>query len=244
MHRDIPRGASSTCPHGHMSRPARREHARRKPVTRSNAACERAAVSGRHHPDSKRDSPTWPVEPAPKLALPNPTSCQHGQPSKSRPPDRRCACYPGRENREEGFHLLVEVLPRPDQPRSVKLRARERPIPASVVRKRRKGVSYFAQTLSPIRRSLTSSRDAVSKRSVVNQLAEHPSSSVASLRNGRAKGNTMQVPSILEGESLKRLLQGAAGVRSQPCLLAFTGAAGRSAAPLTRSQKSGRTLQS
>jgi hypothetical protein len=157
------------------------------PVTRSNAACERAAVlNGRQTPliqTSKRDSPTWPVEPAPKLAFQIRRRAHHGQPSKSRPPDRRCACYPGRENREEGFHLLVEVLPRPDQPRSVKLRARERPIPASVVRKRRKGVSYFAQTLRPIRRSLTSSRDAVSKRSVVNQLAEHPSSSVASLRN-------------------------------------------------------------
>jgi hypothetical protein len=34
--------------------------------------------------------------------------------------------------------------------------------------------------------------------------------SVASLRNSRAKGTTMQLPSILRGESLTRLLQGAA----------------------------------
>ena len=34
--------------------------------------------------------------------------------------------------------------------------------------------------------------------------------SVASLQTCRAKGNTMQVPSIFQGESLKRLLQGAA----------------------------------
>jgi hypothetical protein len=34
--------------------------------------------------------------------------------------------------------------------------------------------------------------------------------SVTSLRNSRAKGNTMQLPSILQGESLTRLLQGAA----------------------------------
>src|ERR1700751_2442557 len=34
--------------------------------------------------------------------------------------------------------------------------------------------------------------------------------STASLEACRAKGNTMQIPSILQGESLKRLLQGAA----------------------------------
>src|SRR5438309_2929187 len=60
----------------------------------------------------------------------------------------------------------------------------------------------------------------------------------------RAKGNTMQVPSILQGESLKRLLQGAAIGGSQQSLLAFTGVAGRSAAPLTRLQKSGQSWRS
>ena len=44
---------------------------------------------------------------------------------------------------------------------------------------------------------------------------------------------------MLEGESLKRLLQGAAAGAVARSLLAFTGVAGRSAAPLIRWQKSG-----
>jgi hypothetical protein len=39
---------------------------------------------------------------------------------------------------------------------------------------------------------------------------------------GRAKGNTMQVPSLLQGESLKRLLQGAAGGAIATILIGFS----------------------
>jgi hypothetical protein len=49
-----------------------------------------------------------------------------------------------------------------------------------------------------------------SVRSSIQSVPEPIRVSVASLRNSRAKGTTMQVPSILQGDSLKRLLQGAA----------------------------------
>ena len=119
----------------------------------------------------------------------------------------------GGKTGRKAFAFSSKFCPGPNQPRSVKLRARERPIPASVVRKRRKGVSYFAQTLRPIRRSLTSSRDAVSKRSVVNQLAEHPSSSVASLRN--RSGERKYHASTLN--TRRRISEASAARRSRWC---------------------------
>jgi len=54
----------------------------------------------------------------------------------------------------------------------------------------------------------------------------------------------MQLPSILQGESLKRLLQGAAAGAVATIFVGFYWGAGRSAAPLTRWQKSGQSWRS
>jgi hypothetical protein len=73
-------------------------------------------------------------------------------------------------------------------------------------------VSYFAQTPDGQRRNRNTNRYAIAKRSVFifNLLNRNPSGcSWFRSETCRAKGNTMQVPSMLQGESLKRLLQGA-----------------------------------
>ena len=123
----------------------------------------------------------------------------------------RLLSWAGKTGRK-AFTFSSKFCPGPNQPCSVKLRARERPIPASVVRKRRKGVSYFAQTLRPIRRSLTSSRDAVSKRSgSINSLNTHPAPRPRS-GTGRAKGNTASTLN-----TRRRISEASAARRSRGC---------------------------
>jgi hypothetical protein len=72
-------------------------------------------------------------------------------------------------------------------------------------------VSDIAQIPDGQERKSKNKRYAIPERSVSFVMNGKPNRvSVASLRTCRAKGNTMQVPSIFQGESLKRLLQGAA----------------------------------
>ena len=60
-----------------------------------------------------------------------------------------------------------------------------------------------------------------SVRSSIQSVPEPIRVSVASLRNSRAKGTTMQLPSILRGESLTRLLQGAAAGAVATMIIGF-----------------------
>jgi hypothetical protein len=71
------------------------------------------------------------------------------------------------------------------------------------------GVSNIGQIPDGQKRQVKNNRYAIPKRSVFDSscTGTHPG---VLAETGRAKGNTMQLPSILQGESLKRLLQGAA----------------------------------
>src|SRR4029450_11270795 len=75
------------------------------------------------------------------------------------------------------------------------------------------GCELFCSDAARKKAQPDNNRNAIAKRSVVqfNLLNRHPSGCPSPRSEKcRAKGNTMQVPSILQGESLKRLLQGAA----------------------------------
>jgi hypothetical protein len=72
-------------------------------------------------------------------------------------------------------------------------------------------VSYFAQISDGQKRKGKNNRYAIPKRSVFNSKYRNPSGCPwPRSETGRAKGYATQVPSILQGESLTRLLQGAA----------------------------------
>jgi hypothetical protein len=84
-------------------------------------------------------------------------------------------------------------------------------------------VSYFAQTPDGQRgNQITIDTRSQRVRSLF-QLAEPEPVRVSWPRSEkcRAKGNTMQLPSILQGESLKRLLQGAAAGAVAPIFVGF-----------------------
>jgi len=68
--------------------------------------------------------------------------------------------------------------------------------------------------------------------------------SVASLRNMSSERKCHAITSILQGESLTRLLQGAAAGAVATMFVGFYGVDGRSAVPLTRWQKNGQTWRS
>jgi hypothetical protein len=73
------------------------------------------------------------------------------------------------------------------------------------------GVSNIAQIPNGQKRQVKIiDTPSQSVRSSIQSAPEPIRVSVASLRNSRAKGTTLQLPSILRGESLTRLLQGAA----------------------------------
>ena len=73
-------------------------------------------------------------------------------------------------------------------------------------------MSYFAQISDGQRPKSIINRYAIPKRSVFNSscTGTHPGVRGLAPKQVGRKGHTMQVPSILQGESLKRLLQGAA----------------------------------